>query len=60
LVCINVTFEMSRRCENASYMPVKDSVFELRTRMARLLSIVEITSQKNNPVSEYRLDMSIR
>lgn len=59
-VALNVTFEMSKRCENASHAPVKDSVFELRTRMARMLSIVEITSQRNNPVSEYRLDMSIR
>lgn len=37
-----------------SHTPVKDSVFELRTRMARMLSIVEITSQRNNPVLEYR------
>ncbi|XP_018313322.1 ras-related protein Rab-3 [Mycetomoellerius zeteki] len=42
---------MSRRCENTSYTPVKDSVFELRTRMARMLSIVEITSQRNNPMA---------
>lgn len=34
-------------------MPVKDSVVELRTRMARMLSIVEITSQRNHPVPEY-------
>ncbi|XP_011175858.1 ras-related protein Rab-3 isoform X1 [Solenopsis invicta] len=42
---------MSKRCENASHAPVKDSVFELRTRMARMLSIVEITSQRNNPMA---------
>lgn len=46
----HVTYEMSRKCENVSCTPVKDSVFELRTRMARMLSIVEITSQKNNTV----------
>lgn len=47
--------KMSRKCKSASSTPVEDSVFELRTRMARMLSIVEITSQKNNMVSEYRL-----
>lgn len=31
---------------------VKDSVFELRSRMSRLMSIVEITSANYPPVSE--------
>lgn len=53
-----VMCKMSRKFKSASSTPVEDSVFELRTRMARLLSIVEITSQKNNMVSEIStLDM---
>jgi len=46
-----VTREMSRRRENA-HTPIEDSVFELRTRMARMMSIVEITSQRNDLVPE--------
>jgi hypothetical protein len=49
---------MSRRRENASHTPIEDSVFELRTRMARMMSIVEITSQRNDLVPERRLESS--
>lgn len=52
--CRVLRVKMSRKCKSASSTPVEDSVFELRTRMARMLSIVEITTQKNNMVSEYR------
>ncbi|XP_011138239.1 ras-related protein Rab-3 isoform X1 [Harpegnathos saltator] len=42
---------MSRWRGSASNAPVKDSVFELRTRMTRMMSIVEITSPRKNPMS---------